>query len=37
LALSLSSRYHLKSIFSKTGTSHQAQLVSLLARFTDHF
>jgi DNA-binding CsgD family transcriptional regulator len=27
-------RYHLKSIFSKTGTSHQAQLVSLLARFT---
>ncbi len=26
-------RYHLKSIFAKTGTSHQAQLTSLLARF----
>lgn len=26
-------RYHLKSIFAKTGTSHQAQLVSLLVRF----
>ena len=29
-------RFHLKSIFAKTGTSHQAQLVSLLARFTEH-
>lgn len=28
-------RYHLKSIFAKTGTSHQAQLVSLLARVTE--
>ncbi|SCY94920.1 helix-turn-helix transcriptional regulator [Microvirga guangxiensis] len=26
-------RYHLKSMFAKTGTNHQAQLVSLLARF----
>lgn len=30
-------RYHLKSIFLKTDTSHQAQLVSLLARFTGRF
>lgn len=29
-------RYHLKSIFAKTGTSHQAQLVSLLAQFVEH-
>lgn len=27
-------RYHLKSIFAKTGTSHQAQLVGLLSRFS---
>lgn len=26
-------RYHLKSMFSKTGAGHQAQLVSLFARF----
>ncbi|MBB4039987.1 DNA-binding CsgD family transcriptional regulator [Microvirga flocculans] len=26
-------RYHLKSIFAKTGTRHQAQLVGLLSRF----
>jgi DNA-binding CsgD family transcriptional regulator len=26
-------RFHLKSIFAKTGTCHQAQLVALLARF----
>jgi DNA-binding CsgD family transcriptional regulator len=26
-------RYHLKSLFAKTGTSRQAQLVSLLSRF----
>jgi DNA-binding CsgD family transcriptional regulator len=26
-------RFHLKSIFAKTGTRHQAQLVALLARF----
>ena len=26
-------RYHLKSLFAKTGTRHQAQLVSLFARF----
>jgi len=29
-------RFHLKSIFAKTDTSHQAQLVSLMARFTAH-
>jgi DNA-binding CsgD family transcriptional regulator/PAS domain-containing protein len=29
-------RYHLKAIFAKTDTSHQAQLVSLLAQFIDH-
>ncbi|WP_052954904.1 helix-turn-helix transcriptional regulator [Microvirga vignae] len=29
-------RFHLKSIFAKTGTNHQAQLVGLLARFTGH-
>ncbi|MBJ6124933.1 helix-turn-helix transcriptional regulator [Microvirga sp. BT325] len=28
-------RYHLKSIFAKTSTHHQAQLVSLLSRFSD--
>ncbi len=28
-------RYHLKSIFAKTGTNHQAQLVSLLSRFSE--
>jgi DNA-binding CsgD family transcriptional regulator len=28
-------RYHLKSIFSKTGTRHQAELVSLLSRLSD--
>ena len=28
-------RYHLKSVFAKTGTSHQAQLVSLLSRFVE--
>jgi DNA-binding CsgD family transcriptional regulator len=28
-------RYHLKSIFSKTSTHHQAQLVSLLSRLSD--
>jgi len=28
-------RYHLKSIFAKTGTGHQAQLVSLLSRFVE--
>jgi DNA-binding CsgD family transcriptional regulator len=28
-------RYHLKSIFAKTSTRHQAQLVSLLSRFSD--
>ncbi len=28
-------RFHLKSIFAKTGTTHQAQLVSLLARFKE--
>lgn len=28
-------RYHLKSIFAKTGTNHQAQLVSLLSRFAE--
>ena len=28
-------RYHLKSIFSKTSTRHQAQLVSLLSRLSD--
>jgi DNA-binding CsgD family transcriptional regulator len=28
-------RYHLKSIFSKTNTRHQAQLVSLLSRLSD--
>jgi DNA-binding CsgD family transcriptional regulator len=27
-------RFHLKSIFAKTGTCHQAQLVSLLSRFS---
>ncbi|MBB3019581.1 DNA-binding CsgD family transcriptional regulator/PAS domain-containing protein [Microvirga lupini] len=28
-------RYHLKSIFAKTSTRHQAQLVSLLSRLSD--
>lgn len=28
-------RYHLKSIFAKTGTNHQAGLVSLLSRFSE--
>jgi DNA-binding CsgD family transcriptional regulator len=28
-------RFHLKSIFAKTGTGHQAQLVSLLSRFVE--
>lgn len=28
-------RYHLKSIFAKTSTHHQAQLVSLLSRLSD--
>jgi len=30
-------RFHLKSMFAKTGTSHQAQLVSLLARYTGRY